>query len=285
VESQRVNERVRQQPERRSIFTCLCMAHSEFDGTRGPRGHSACSEFGKMSATSPNEPGKPSAAALSKSTSELNNLLQIISDTGGLMRKAAGVGPEGQKYLEMLRTSIDRAEKVAADLAEQAGGAREKVALHASVASVPTAKANTSSAPKQSILLVDDEQMALTLLKRTLSEAGYEVTTAQSGFECLDIFRLRPHRFDLVLLDLTMPFMDGEETYQRLHDIRNDIPVVLCTGFILQERLTQMMASGLSGFLRKPLAPNEIVQVVRSTLESVRYNRDSLKADSTSAAS
>jgi DNA-binding NtrC family response regulator len=116
--------------------------------------------------------------------------------------------------------------------------------------------------------------MALTLVGKILTDAGYQVTTAQSGFECLDHFRRRPFEFELVLLDLTMPFMDGEETFKRLREVRHDIAVVLCTGFIQQDRLQRLMKAGLAGFLRKPLAPQEIVGHVRSMLANARYSRE-----------
>ena len=73
--------------------------------------------------------------------------------------------------------------------------------------------------------------------------------------------------------DLTMPFMDGEETFQRLREIRPDIPVMLCTGFIQNDRLERLMTAGLSGFLRKPFAPDEIAGQVKAILESVKYSR------------
>ena len=114
--------------------------------------------------------------------------------------------------------------------------------------------------------------MTLAMVGRVLREAGYEVKTAQSGFECLDQIRRHPREFDLVLLDLTMPFMDGEETFSRLREIQSDLPVIVCTGFIQQEKLDRLISSGLSGFLRKPLAPDEIVSQIRNTLAGVKYS-------------
>lgn len=217
------------------------------------------------------DPEKPAPDTVGKATSELNNLLHIISTTSALMEE--GSTPEDtDKYLVALRTSIDRAEKVAAVLAVNAGGAKERTALNSSLSGPDKGSTAPGGPRKQSILLVDDEQMALTLVKRVLTNAGFEVTGAQSGFECLDAFRRKPNAFDLVLLDLTMPFMDGEETFNRLRELRSDIPVVLCTGYIQQERLDRLIKEGLSGFMRKPLAPDEIVAFVRTTLASVRYS-------------
>lgn len=212
--------------------------------------------------------------SVSKATSELNNLLQIISGTSAEIASLWEGNDGSEQYLQMLRSSIDRAEAVAAQLAEQAGGTDHKVLMHPELAS--SVKPKTISEmprPKPGILVVDDEQMGLVLMKRLLSEAGYRVVTAQSGFECLDIFRRQPHSFQLVLLDLTMPFMDGEETFHRLREIRTDTPVILCAGFIRNDRLDRMMDAGIAGFLRKPLAPDEILEHVRGFFASFKYSQ------------
>jgi CheY-like chemotaxis protein len=214
--------------------------------------------------------------SISEATSELNNLLQIISGTSAEIENIWEGSDSSEKYLVMLRASIERAQTVAAQLAEQAGGTDRKVLMHPELAAFIKPKSVAQMpAAKPCILVVDDEEMALTLIKKLLAEAGFNATTAQSGFECLDLLRRRPHGYQLVLLDLTMPFMDGEETFQRLREIRPNLPVVLCTGFIQQERLDRLMTAGLTGFLRKPLAPGEIVGYVRSVLESVKYSQTS----------
>src|SRR4029077_12249794 len=130
---------------------------------------------------------------------------------------------------------------VTAELAKHAGGADKKTFMRPDIAGFVKTKGAkggpAADATGKTILVVDDEEMTVGLAKRLLCDAGFNVLTAQSGFECLDVFRRRPHNFDLVLLDLTMPFMDGEETFARLREIRQDVPVVLCTGFIAQEKL------------------------------------------------
>ena len=113
--------------------------------------------------------------------------------------------------------------------------------------------------------------MALGLAKQVLSEAKFQVTTACSGFECIELCRQRPKYFDLVVLDLTMPEMDGEETFARLRATYPDLSIVISTGFIAQERLNQMLASGLTGFIRKPLPPDEYVAHIRSILEKATF--------------
>jgi CheY-like chemotaxis protein len=208
---------------------------------------------------------------ISDAASELNNLLQIISNTHALMEREANVS-KVQDYRAMLRSSVERAEAVAAELARQAGGAEEKAIQHSELDTFEIPKKRDQSGRKRSVLIVDDEPMALVLMDRVLTEAGFDVTTAESGFVAVDALRKRPYGYDLVLLDFTMPFMDGEETFARLREIRAEIPIVLCTGFIQQERLDHLMTRGLSGFLRKPIPPDEIVGFVKSTMAKLQYS-------------
>jgi DNA-binding response OmpR family regulator len=125
------------------------------------------------------------------------------------------------------------------------------------------------------ILVVDDEPAARVLANRVFSEAGFEVTTVQSGFECLERFRKEPHGFDLVLLDLSMPFMDGEETFRRLRAIHPNVVVLLSTGFLAQaqDRVDRMLAAGLSGSIRKPHRPDELLAQVNAILERAKFSR------------
>ena len=224
--------------------------------------------------TPPDDKDRQIPESVSKVSSELNNLLQIISGTSAELENFCQGSQGSEKYLEILRESIERAENVAAELSRQAGGQKEKMILHPDLAPFTKQKKITQlAAPKPQILVVDDEEAVLILVKQLLTLSGYSVSTAQSGFEGLDLFRRRPLDFQLVLIDLTMPFMDGEETFHRLREIREDVPVILCTGFIQNDRLERMMTAGLAGYLRKPLSPEEIVGSVRSILESVRYSR------------
>jgi len=129
-----------------------------------------------------------------------------------------------------------------------------------------------SSSPRR-ILVVDDEPAARVLANRVFAEVGFQVTTVQSGFECLERFRKQPHGFDLILLDLSMPFMDGEETFRRLREIHPNVVVLLSTGFMAQERVDRMLAAGLAGFIRKPHRPDELLARVQAILEDVKLAR------------
>jgi len=217
----------------------------------------------------PSDEKPESATCSSAMTSELNNLLQIISGAVSLLEDNWSGSDDPKKYFTMLHESIARAEGITAQLAGQSGGTNQKLLLHPGLAATARPKPSPpSSIGKPSILVVDDEPMAAMLMKRTLSDAGFQVVTARSGFEALDLVRKRSREISLVICDLTMPFMDGEETFERIRDINENIPVVLVTGFMEQERLNRMLSAGLAGFLRKPHGPEQLLSCVQSIFAS-----------------
>ena len=206
--------------------------------------------------------------------SELNNLIQIIADTVAMLENIWEGPPDSQRYFEMLRKSVDRAAKVTAQLVQHMGGTEKKILMHPALNQPATAPGAARSPLHVSrcILVVDDEPMALILLNQILSEAGHSVVTAQSGFEALDHFRKEPSRFALILLDLSMPLMDGEETFNHFRAIDPNVVVLLNTGFIENLRLDRMIANGLAGFLRRPYRADEVVSQIHSVLQKVKLN-------------
>jgi CheY-like chemotaxis protein len=139
----------------------------------------------------------------------------------------------------------------------------------------PNASLRPALSRPQRILFVDDELSACALAKRVFSGPVFELTTTYSGFECLEQFWKRPHWFDLIVLDLSMPFMDGEETYRRLRGIRPNVPVLLSTGFFGQGqgRVERMLAAGLAGFIRKPYRPDELLARVQAVIDKAKSAR------------
>jgi len=230
----------------------------------------------------PQTPARTSVPSqlVSGATSEINNLLQIISGACSDVGEMLEGNRDAENRLETLRKCIGRAGAITASLAQHAGATDHKMLINPQLAALLELQPVTAMAARQSILVVDDETQALALMKQILVAAGYRITTAESGADCLYLFRRRPAFYQLVILDLTMPSMDGEETFHRLREIRADVPVILCTGFIDADRLDRLMKAGLSGFLRKPVAPDEIVGHVHSILESVKVAQAGIAQES-----
>lgn len=116
------------------------------------------------------------------------------------------------------------------------------------------------------VLFVDDEEVLVRLGQEILLGLGYDVVVCTSSVEALDVFRMAPQRFDLVITDQTMPHMTGEELTLELRRLRLDIPIILCTGFshiIHAERAREL---GIDAFLMKPLAIQELARVIQQVL-------------------
>jgi CheY-like chemotaxis protein len=206
--------------------------------------------------------------ALAAAATELNNLLQIITGAVSILENGSSTGAGAEHCLRLLRASVDRAAKVTEHLAGEIGGTAQKILLHPALNGPAAKPARIDLKVAHRILVVDDEPMALELSKRTLAEAGFVITTVSSGSEAIRLLEQQPAGFDLVLLDFNLPEMDGEETFTRLRAVQPKILVLLNTGFIERHRLDRMMKNGLTGFLRRPYRPNELIAQISSILAS-----------------
>ena len=123
---------------------------------------------------------------------------------------------------------------------------------------------------RELILIIDDEALIVTLAKRMLTDAGYRVVTASEPFHALEIFKQLHEQVNLVILDFTLPIMDGSEVFEELRKIRANVAVMLSSGFAEQEKVRAMLAQGLRGFLPKPYTQEKLLLQVRSTLDAIR---------------
>ncbi|HEY8994142.1 MAG TPA: PAS domain S-box protein [Lacunisphaera sp.] len=116
------------------------------------------------------------------------------------------------------------------------------------------------------VLVVDDEETVRTVAARMLERLGFTVVVAADGREGMEKFRVDPTRFTLVLLDLTMPHLDGEETFRQMRMLNPGVRVVLTSGFNQQEAVNRFTGKGLAGFIQKPFELGSLIQVIRSVL-------------------
>lgn len=125
----------------------------------------------------------------------------------------------------------------------------------------------TASPPREGhILVVDDEQPIAFYLEQVLSHLGYTVTSCRSSEEAYRLFLSRKGLFDLVLTDMGMPGMTGLELATALKKIREDIPVILCTGYSEQVTADNYEQMGLAGFVAKPFSAESVSREVTRIL-------------------
>jgi two-component system, cell cycle sensor histidine kinase and response regulator CckA len=126
---------------------------------------------------------------------------------------------------------------------------------------------------KERVLFVDDEQDITKYVEESLGRLGYRVVARTDSVEALSLFRSEPEEFDVVISDVTMPNMPGDEMVKQLLAIRPDMPIILCTGF--SDRITDETAKtmGVSAFLMKPLTLHVLAETVRKALNANRVGR------------
>ncbi|MFG0248574.1 MAG: PAS domain S-box protein [Phycisphaeraceae bacterium JB051] len=122
-------------------------------------------------------------------------------------------------------------------------------------------------AGKGHILIVDDEKVMRITAKAILEDLGYEVSLAHDGQMALDMFRENPITYDLVVLDMMMPNLNGRDCFMAMKQIRPDIKVILSTGYTPESELLAMQAAGLTAWIKKPYMSGPLSQKIQEVLE------------------
>jgi len=117
------------------------------------------------------------------------------------------------------------------------------------------------------VLVVDDEQSVRGLARTMLELMGFEVLEAADGCEAVEVFKENLETIRVVILDLTMPRMDGEECFRQLRELKRDVPVVLSSGYSEQEIAGRFAGLGIRGFIQKPYLIATMRSKIRKALE------------------
>lgn len=119
----------------------------------------------------------------------------------------------------------------------------------------------------ETVLLVDDEEEIINVGKNFLEKLGYRAMTARNGLEAIEIFKTYKDEIALVVLDLVMPKMGGEQTFVRLKEIREDIKILVATGYTMDREVEGLLKWGCNGFLQKPFSMRDFSKAVRGILD------------------
>lgn len=151
-------------------------------------------------------------------------------------------------------------------------GTKFKIFFPASATTFITPDTPPVTKPKKklpaSVLVIDDEEPVREVVVDILESEGMQVMTAPSGTLGIEIYRKRSHEIDLVLLDLSMPGLSGEQTLQELHRINADIRVILSSGYSQTEATRRFVGQGLAGFIHKPYDATTLVDEIVKHLNS-----------------
>ncbi len=117
------------------------------------------------------------------------------------------------------------------------------------------------------VLVVDDEEMVRSLMATVLEDAGFEVLTASDGVEALEVFNENSDRIRLILLDMMMPRMNGEEVYTEIRAKNPETSIILMSGFS-EEQVTRGIQGDGAKFLKKPFQITALLDTVQDILDS-----------------
>jgi len=114
------------------------------------------------------------------------------------------------------------------------------------------------------ILVIDDEEILIKTVSAILRKEGYETVTCTDSSEGLEVFRFSPEEFDLILLDMIMPGMNGPEVFNALREIDPEVAVLLMSGATANHEVQQLADAGARGFLAKPFQPRDLREAVET---------------------
>ena len=189
------------------------------------------------------EPGKGTGLGLATS-------FGIIKQLGGWIICTSEVG-EGTRFDIFLPRSAEAVEVQK----KQSGNALEV----------------SSAEVSETLLLVDDEQIVRSVAEALLSKLGYDILVAGDGEEALRIYEERGDEIDLVMLDLTMPTLSGADTFRRLREEFDYVPVLICSGYLVDlNAFEEETGARPDGFVQKPYKMETMASTVREVINEAQ---------------
>lgn len=206
---------------------------------------------------------------------DLNNLLVGVLGNAGLALMDLSPYSVCRPLIQEVEEAAQRAAELANQMLTLAGKVRPTAPPQAApilaepsgTISMPQV-VSTSWRGQGLMLVVDDEPMVRVLAKRILEKFGFQVMTAEDGRQAIEIFQPHAAEFVAVLLDVTMPNLDGTQVFRRLRQLRPDLKVILSSGYDERQATRHIARDELAGFLPKPYMPMDLIDRVRDALES-----------------
>lgn len=189
----------------------------------------------------------------------LSTCFAIVQQHGGVIRVETQEG-EGTSFLILLPLSAEEREGVG-------GKSRKGSRDHAANGDSATSDLPQLPTGSERILIVDDEEAVRMVMQRSLEHLGYCVDVAEDGSRALEIYRAEPNGFELVILDMMMPAMSGDEVFFKLKELDAGARVLLATGYTNSERAQSVLNAGGVGFIQKPFDIEELAREVRRCLD------------------
>ena len=121
---------------------------------------------------------------------------------------------------------------------------------------------------RTTVLVIDDDQMVLSVTKQLLERIGYDVIMARGGEEAITLGLNFQNRISIALLDMVMPGMNGPATFRRLREAMPELKILLCSGYVDNEQVRELIADGAAGLIRKPFDRKTLDKEIRDALRA-----------------
>ncbi len=118
----------------------------------------------------------------------------------------------------------------------------------------------------ETVLLIDDEDLIVDVGRELMEAIGYRVITTKSGGEAIRIYERRASEIDIVILDMVMPEMGGDEVFHALRAVNPEVRVILSSGYSIDGKASDLLAQGCRGFIQKPFSLAALSQKLREVL-------------------
>lgn len=204
---------------------------------------------------------------------KFNNVLMAVTSGVTLVRLDIPENSPAEGSLKKMDEAVERGAELCRQLltgVKREGGtlltSDGADVLPGAVSSDPRSSTSKRAGVHGAVLIVDDDESVRALARWVVERAGYPAVVARDGDEALEKFRADPGSFGLVLLDLTMPRMSGEEVLVGLRSIRPGVRVVIITGYG-EDAVRDGEAQGIAGFLQKPFSPDALRAMLQRCAE------------------
>ncbi len=119
---------------------------------------------------------------------------------------------------------------------------------------------------KQKILIVDDDDISFYLVNEILSSYPFEITRACNGVEAMEFFKSQKNPFDLIIMDIRMPEMNGYEATQKIKELNPSVPVIALTAYAHYQGKIDCITAGCDEFIAKPFNINSLLDTIQKHL-------------------
>ena len=124
-----------------------------------------------------------------------------------------------------------------------------------------------NSAHRQTVLVVDDDELVRTFISYIIERNGYAVLSAEDGLSAIEVFRESQSSIAAVVLDLMMPIMNGAESLAKIQEIRQDVPAILTSGMSADAKCSELAAHPNARFIEKPFTPADFIALLHEVIE------------------